>query len=127
ERGMNERLLRAYHRLPPGPRSMAASVWGVYLRLWRYGNDTDQLVAVALDREHWSPARLRAYDEDRLAALLHRAATRVPFYREMWAARRRKGDTASWERIENWPVLEKDSVRINPKAFVADSCQIDKM
>jgi phenylacetate-CoA ligase len=54
--------------------------------------------------------------------LLHRAATRVPYYREQWAARRRQGDKASFEYLENWPILEKNRVKENPHAFVADDC-----
>jgi len=54
--------------------------------------------------------------------VLHRAATRVPFYRSHWEARRRCGDRSSWELLDNWPVLEKDQVRADPRAFVADDC-----
>jgi phenylacetate-CoA ligase len=58
---------------------------------------------------------------------LHRAATHVPYYREQWAARRRQGNRASWEYLENWPILEKESLRQNPTAFVADDCAIRHM
>jgi phenylacetate-CoA ligase len=62
-----------------------------------------------------------------LAYILHRAATRVPYYREQWAARRRQGNRTSWEYLENWPVLEKEPLRHNPTAFVADDCAIGQM
>jgi phenylacetate-CoA ligase len=52
--------------------------------------------------------------------MLQRAATRVPFYRQQWEARRRAGDTASWQQLRNWPILEKETLRSNPRAFVAD-------
>jgi phenylacetate-CoA ligase len=51
----------------------------------------------------------------------------VPYYREYWAKRRRHGDQASWEYLENWPVLEKDTIRENPHAFVADDCNLRAM
>ncbi len=124
---LNDRALRVYHRLPSGPRSAAASLWGLYLRSWRYGAGTDRLVAEALDRERWDEAAWRAYRDARLAAILRRAASDVPFYREQWAERRRRGDRASWEQLENWPILEKDAVRANPRAFVADSCRVSGM
>jgi phenylacetate-CoA ligase len=38
----------------------------------------------------------------------------------MWAERRRRGDASSWERLENWPVLDKDALRAAPQRFVAD-------
>ena len=56
--------------------------------------------------------------------MLYRAATGMPYYREHWVARRRKGDRASWEYLENWPILGKDSVRANASAFVADDCKM---
>jgi phenylacetate-CoA ligase len=51
----------------------------------------------------------------------------VPYYREQWAARRRQGNRASWEYLENWPILEKEYLRQNPTAFVADDCVIRHM
>lgn len=119
--------LRLYHRLPPPLRSVAASLRGAYLCAWRYGPETDALVAEALERDGWSADRWRGYQEERLARLLHRAATRVPYYRDAWARRRRAGDTASWERLENWPLLEKESLRAAPSAFVADDCDPRRM
>jgi phenylacetate-CoA ligase len=115
-------MLRLYHRLPGRTRSIVASMRGLYLRSWRYGPDTDRLVAEALEREHWREERWRAWREERLAFALHRAATRVPYYRDQWAARRRAGDRASHELLANWPVLEKQELRRAPAAFVADDC-----
>lgn len=117
---MSALALRLYHRLPGPVRAMAAGARGWYLRAWRYGPETDALVEEALSRDRWDAARWRAWREERVAVVLHRAATRVPYYREQWAARRRRGDRSSWERLEHWPVLEKDEVRRHPRAFVAD-------
>lgn len=100
---------------------------GMYLRSWRYGRDTDALVEEALDRERWSEDRWRAWRDERLAFVLHRAATRVPYYREQWAERRRLGDRASWELLESWPVLEKERLRASPEAFLADDCDSRRM
>lgn len=119
---MNEGLVRIYHHLPPGLRSAAATLRGWYLRSWRYGPKTEALVAQALEREQWSQARWQAWREDRLARILHRAATQVPYYRQQWSAQRRIGNRASYEQLENWPVLGKAELRANPAAFVADDC-----
>ena len=73
-----------------------------------------------LERDGWSAERWGSWQEERLAALLHRAATRVPYYRERWRARRRAGDRAPWDRLENWPLLDKSALRADPAAFVAD-------
>lgn len=112
-------LQNAYHRLPGPMRTVAASLRGAYLRSWRYGPETDGLVGSALERESWGPERWRAWQEGQLAQLLHRAAATVPYYQEQWLERRRRGDRSSVERLENWPILKKDTLRAQTSAFVA--------
>jgi phenylacetate-CoA ligase len=106
---------------------MVSSVRGLYLRSWRYGGETERLVEEALARDAWPAERWRNHREDRLARLLHRAATRVPFYRDHWSARRRAGDRASWERLENWPLLTKERLRTAPERFVCDDTDPRRM
>lgn len=108
-------------------RSAAATLRGAYLRAWRYGPGFDHLVEQALERERWSPAQWQQWRGAKTAELLHRAATRVPFYRAQWTARRRNGDQASWELLENWPLLEKDSLRQHAPQLIADDCQASRM
>jgi phenylacetate-CoA ligase len=106
---------------------MAASLRGLYLRSWRYGAETEKLVGEALERESWEPRQWAKWQEQQLGLILHRAATQVPYYREHWQSRRRQGDASSWEYLENWPVLEKESLRQNPAAFVAQDYDRRKM
>jgi phenylacetate-CoA ligase len=117
---MKTALMQLYRRLPAGSRSLPASLWGLYLRSWRYGPETDRLVEAALERESWSAQQWKSWREERLAGLLHRAATQVPYYRAVWRKRRQSGDHRSWERLEHWPLLDKDAVRTDPRAFLAD-------
>jgi phenylacetate-CoA ligase len=124
---MNDWMLRAYHALPGPARSLAASVHGVRLRACRYNRETEARVAAALEREQWGAGRWRAWQGERLAEALHRAATQVPYYREQWGSRRRRGDRSSWEALENWPILEKEPLRACPEAFVADGCDPRRM
>jgi phenylacetate-CoA ligase len=124
---MNDSLLRLYHRLPAPTRSVAATMRGYHLRSWYYGPETDRLTAEALERDQWSREQWQNWREEQLPRVLHRSATKVAYYRDQWAARRRRGDRASWEYLENWPVLEKDPLRENPKQFVADDCDIRRM
>lgn len=95
---------------------------GYQLRRWRYGPETEQLVAEALERDHWSSEQWKTFQENRLAFVLHRASTQVPYYSGQWSERRRKGDRASWEYLENWPILEKEQLRAQATTFVADDC-----
>ncbi len=124
---LNDFLLKLYHRLPAPGRTAAASWRGRRLRKWRYGPDTERLVAEAFERERWSAERWRTWRQESLGYLLHHAATKVPYYREQWARRRRQGDCASWEYLENWAVLDKEPLRANPRAFVADDCNLRQM
>jgi phenylacetate-CoA ligase len=110
----------AYANLPPWARSGAASAYGVFLRYWRYGPDAERRVAEALARDGWTAEQWRAWQDPRLAELLHHAATRVPYYREQWRRRRAAGDDAPWDVLANWAILEKAALRDDSDAFVAD-------
>lgn len=103
-------------------RSLAASFRGFYLRTWRYGPETEQLVLETLERDHWPNDKWKHWQQERLAYVLHRAATRVPYYRNHWESSRQSGNRASWERLENWPILDKQHLQANPLAFIADDC-----
>ena len=114
-------MLSFLYRHSPYPlRVLAASLHGYRLQSQRYGAQTDEEVAQILARDAWTPAQWLAWQTEQLGSLLERAATRVPFYRAVWAQRRRKGDRADWSLLENWPVLDKQDLRANPRAFLAD-------
>ena len=124
---MSDVLLSLYHHMPWRLRTIAASLRGRQLQRLRYGPHTDALVEAALLREEWSTEKWQQWREERLGFVLHRAATKVPYYAEMWAERRRKGDRSSWDQLENWPVLSKQTLRANSAAFVADDCDRSHM
>jgi phenylacetate-CoA ligase len=124
---MTPGLLQLYHRLPPPLRSAAATLRGWYLNRWRFSADSARLVQEALQRDTWDPEQWTRWREARLGYVLHRAATRVPYYRTFWETQRRRGNRASPELLENWPLLEKDTLRANPRAFVADDCDVRRM
>jgi phenylacetate-CoA ligase len=124
---MRESLLQRYHDLPPALRSVVATARGGYLRAWRYGPRTEQLCDDALAREEWTQVQWQTWREDRLAFDLHRAATRVPYYRQHWNERRRRGDLAASDLLSNWPVLEKETLRTQAAAFIADDRSRSRM
>ncbi len=109
--------LSLYHRLPYPLKSAAASARGRYLGRWRYGPDAEALVEACLARDAWTAQQWADWQEERLAFLLHRAATQVPYYRDQWQRRRREGDDAAWDVLSNWPVLPKEALRQTPQAF----------
>lgn len=124
---MGVSTLQIFHFLPPWARNVAASLRGYYLNRWRYDKHTEKLVEEALERDYWSEEQWKEWRENRLSFILNRAATQVPFYRQAWAERRRKGDKSSWEYLENWEILEKQTLRDRAKEFVADDCNPSKM
>ena len=113
-------LMPVYRRSPATVQNLFGTMYGHYLNYWRYGPRSETLVQEALERETWSPARWEAWQSERLATLLHAAATEVPYYRELWRARRLKGDTSPVDRLDSWPVLEKAALRSNASAFISE-------
>lgn len=119
--------LSIYHKLPPFSRSLIASLRGYYLCWWRYDKTTERLVEAVLERDSWSAKQWIEWQQEQLSYVLHRAATRVPFYRKEWSERRRSGDQASWEYLENWTILEKQTLRKAARDFIADDCAPARM
>lgn len=113
-------LTSIFHRLPYPGRVLAASARGLYLRRWRYGRETRELVVEAGIRERWSRDEWDAWQTAQLEKVLTRAVRFVPYYRQLWEERRRRGDDRSWRKLENWPVLRKETVRSHPELFVAE-------
>ena len=120
-------LNRIYSTLPPALQSVAATVNGYYLKFWRYSRETEELVAQYNQREYWTAGQWQNWRDDRLAHILRRAATQVPYYRNYWEQQRRAGNRASWEYLENWPILEKEPLRNDPRAFLAEDCDPRRM
>ena len=118
---------QVYPHLPFWARCAAVNLRGYYLRRSRYDANTERLVEEALERDYWGQDDWERWRAERLSFILHRAATRVPYYRDQWAERRRNGDRSSWEYLENWNVLEKRDLREMNSQFVADDCVRSKM
>lgn len=120
-------LSALYQRSPHFVKSLAGSLYGYRLRRWRYGPETDALVAEALARDTWTASQWHEWRAQRLALLLERAATRVPHYRELWRRRRAEGDARPVTDLANWPILTKEELRGDPRSFVADDVDPRKL
>ncbi len=114
--------LKIYHKSPPVIRNLAGSMRGLYLKHWRYGPETEELVEQALERDQWEPDQWKDWQERQLEHILQQAAIKVPYYRNQWMERRRNRDRSSWNYLENWPVLKKDQIRQAPLSFVPEDC-----
>ena len=54
------------------------------------------------------------------ALVVERGAQILPGCNALRAERRRRGDCSDWACLENWPILDKEALRRNPRAFLAD-------
>ncbi|HRT10058.1 MAG TPA: hypothetical protein P5233_16875, partial [Candidatus Paceibacterota bacterium] len=108
-------------------RSAVASVRGWQLSSWRYGRDTNRLVAEALERETWSSSDWQSWQSKRLSQILPRAASKVPHYRNWWNGKQAPADPNSCLDLANWPVLKKTVLRETPQRFLADGCDPHRM
>lgn len=108
-----------YARLPVAGQQLAVSAYGLYWRRLRFGPGFEETLAGFRAREHWSAGEWRAQESNEVRALLSQAAAEVPYYRETWGERERKGVAAG--RLQELPLLSKEPVRANPEAFLRDS------
>ena len=106
--------------MPYWAKVAAASSRGYYLNWWRYGRNHEELVSEVLAHEGWTEEQWKEWRAEQLSEVLVTAARSVPYYRDLWSRLRRKGAAPSVQYIENWPVLEKESLRQNPTAFLSD-------
>ena len=106
---------------------LAASARGYVLRMQRYDRETERLAELAKERETWPLEKWKSWQEEKLAFVLRRAETKVPYYRDLWNKRRAAGDRRASDLITNWPFLSKETLRRQPSAFVADDRDPAKM
>jgi len=104
---------------------LAVSLHGWRLQTLRYNGKTDTLVAQSQERESWSIEKWDSWQQERQSEILWHAAKSVPYYRDQWETIRRHGDRKSIELLENWPILTKEAIRRNPRAFVADGVNLN--
>jgi phenylacetate-CoA ligase len=121
-----ERVLGIYHALPPFARQLAASAHGFQLRHWRYGPETDSLAVEARRREKWTAAQWQEWQQAKLSQVLERARVSVPYYRREWQ-KSNGGGLRSDQPLQNWPILSKEKIRCDPRAFIADDASGDRL
>ena len=116
-----------YNLLPYPLKVVIASLAGIQKQRLRYGPNLELLISEANERETWSTERWLKYQKNSLAEILAIAYHQVPYYREQWAERKRLGDTSDWQVLANWPILDKQAVRGNPKAFLREDAPLHSL
>ena len=93
--------LALYHRAPTPVRTALASVHGLRLRRWRYGTDTERLVAAAREREHWDRDRWEDWLAPQRSRLLEAAPDLVGYTGQ-----------GGGPELASWPVAACQSARV---------------
>ena len=87
-------------------------------------HDTVSVRAAMEDSQWWSPERIRAYQVERLRALLTHAKAKVPYYRDLFAsAGFEPGSLDSLEALQSVPFLTKADIRANLDRLKAEGAE----
>jgi phenylacetate-CoA ligase len=109
-----------YAAAPTFARNWMASAHGYLAQRRRYGEDTEQLVQAALQRESWDADQWNRWRNERLEQVLTAAVKFSPHYRDQWADRG-AAERTTWRDLSAWPVLEKESLRSAPETFLVET------
>lgn len=107
-----------YARLPTWVQHMAVTAYGVYWNRVRFGRGYREFVDDYRARDRLTHDEWARYQREQLKRVLELAATRVPFYRDHWTPAQRSAAKAG--RLEDIPLLEKEPMRADARAFVRD-------
>lgn len=118
-----------YQRLPISLQHVAISLKGLDLRLRRastkvMGQELERLRR----RESWTAAQFLEYQRTQMISTVTRAYEEVPFYRNAWKALGiTPADIQTLEDFTKLPILSKESVRQDPRAFVSEKIPSSKL
>ena len=114
--------LAIYERLPLFLQNAIVGHYGRKLHRMRFGGAHGEQYAQILACEKMDAQAMRAYQIERLRAMLLEAAGRIPYYREQAAdLRALAGSMRDPSEITRLPLLEKATINADPKAFHSTS------
>ena len=107
-----------YEKIPVSAQHMAVSLFGLYWRQLRFGGGFSQFVTQYQIREHWTKTDWQPWQNEQLCSLLNACVEHVPYYRDNW--RDMEKQAAREGSLSELPLLEKDSIRAHPQAFLRE-------
>ena len=119
---MKTLLRRVYPYVPVPLQNAGISAYGYLYRRERFGAEFMPTLRAFEERDRWDLERMQRYTNTALRDVLQRAFD-VPFYREHWSRARitrHHLDDISVDTLHRLPVLQKQSLRRDPMAFVPD-------
>lgn len=104
-----------YAKLPVFAQHLAVSLYGVYWNRLRFGPGYKEFLHGYLDREYFQVDEWAEWQNQRLREVLKGALT-TPFYAGIWTTSQK--DAALEGRLSDLPLLDKEPIRADPKAFL---------
>jgi phenylacetate-CoA ligase len=113
------KLDKIYSILPVWAQNCAATGYGIYWKWLRFGPGFAASLAGFQQRERFSASEWQTWQQEQLRLFLSEAADRVPFYRQLWTDEQKQA--AREGRLNDLPILSKDSVRSDSSAFLNET------
>lgn len=107
-----------YSKLPVLLQHLAVSSYGLYWYWLRRGRGYGRYIREYQEREYYTDDELKRWISRELKRILTLAAEHVPYYRETWTEAQKRSARAGI--LSELPILDKQPLRDNPKAFIRD-------
>lgn len=118
------KLDKIYARMPVWAQHGAVSAFGLYWYWQRFGGDYQKSLDQYLQRDRFSHEEWKRWQQAALKDLLGAAVKHVAYYREQWSDAEKNAALAG--RLQDLPLLEKDPIRANPRAFLREDLNLRK-
>jgi len=118
--------VKLFQRMPGFVKTIIASARGYQLKSLRSSNRNEYLEDIR-KKDSWSKEQIHNFQKQKLKETLEYALKYVPYYREMWKSIHLNFPTKDPLDINNWPILEKDSIRDNLELFISDEVKKNEL
>ncbi len=121
-------VVRLYERSPTWARSIASSLYGAVKHYRESPAGVQRYLDELRESQWWSRERLEALQQRRLRDVVEHAASRVPYYRNLFAEHGiAPSQMQSPDDLKRLPTLSKEAVRRNARSLIADGLDIRKI
>lgn len=107
-----------YAKLPLWAQHGAVSTYGYYWYWIRFGPGYQRHVRAYTARDAFDSNEWERWQNEQLRSVLKIAAEKIPYYRRVWS--KQEVRAALEGRLEQLPVLEKEVIRADSRAFTQD-------
>jgi phenylacetate-CoA ligase len=121
---MSRLIDRLYTKSPVLIQHTGVSLYGLYWRWLRFGPGYKSYLNGYLERNRWDQRAWTDWQSAKLKELLQMAIKHVPYYRENWSEKEKSA--ARVGQLTFLPLLEKDQVRTEPRAFIRQDINYKK-